>query len=166
MKQAKRQETDLPQICQEWKERVHLCREGFRASDCDANKRVHRSFLPERIENRGPRAGLRHYLPLRQVATCNRCLAVKTRAADSPRPEPQGSAGQKTPRPTLHWFLTHWSLPSQASVFRKLTYIRIFLQSLCDRKYIVTCRFSLSTDCCAKIINTFLPLITSTIGLP
>lgn len=29
---------------------------GFRASDCDANKRVHRSLLPERIENRTERA--------------------------------------------------------------------------------------------------------------
>lgn len=50
----------------------------------------------------------------------NRCLAVKTRAADSPRPEPGGSAGQKTPRPTLHWFLTHWKSSFTSLCFRKL----------------------------------------------
>lgn len=79
--------------------------QGFRASDCDANKRVHRSFLPERIENRGPRAGIRHYLPLRQVATCKTATGVwpsKHEQLTRPASRPQGSAGQKTPRPTLH----------------------------------------------------------------
>lgn len=107
------------------------------------------------------------YLPLRQVATCKTATGVwpsKHEQLTRPAPSPRDQLGKK-----LHALPCTDFSPTEAflhkPMFRKLTYIRIFLQSLYDRKYIVTCRCSLSTDCCAKITNTFLPLITSTIGL-
>lgn len=168
-KQAKRQETDLPQICREWKERVHLCREGFRASDCDANKRVHRSFLPERIENRGPRAGLRHYLPLRQVATCKTATGVwpsKHEQLTRPAPSPRDQLGKK-----LHALPCTDFSPTEAFLhkpvfFENLLTLESFYSLCVIENTLSHVDVAYQQIGCAKIINTFLPLITSTIGLP
>lgn len=147
---------------------MHLCREGFRASDCDANKRVHRSFLPERIENRGPRAGLRHYLPLRQVATCKTATGVwpsKHEQLTRPAPSPRDQLGKK-----LHALPCTDFSPTEAFLHKPVFFENLLafesFYSLCVIENTLSRICSLSTDCCAKIINTFLPLITSTISLP
>lgn len=129
-KQAKRQETDLPQICQEWK--VNVCTCAGRGSGLGIVTQTRGSIEPSYL--RGSRTEGREqgsattcrYDRLRRARRQQVSGRQNTSSWLAP-PRAPGISWAKTPRPTLHWFLTHWSLPSQASVFRKFTYIRIFL---------------------------------------